>query len=191
MTRRYIGIDPGKKGCLAGVDQNGRLLYVKRCPTFGPASEPKEYDVAGMVAMLLEAVSPDGTGIGDCVVAIENPGKVTRIFDKKIGCAMSIHATDLREGFRLWHAAAVALQRFYPALRVVLFSPQHWQRRMHEGTPGSLDRKARSVIAAQHRFANLDLTPGRKRKPDSDLAEAPLMAECARLEDAAGSAHGA
>ena len=68
-------------------------------------------------------------------------------------------------------------------LRVYTPTPAKWRKEMLMGIPVQDDKKAMSIQAATRLFPSINLTPGRKRKPDDGLAEAALLAEFARRMD--------
>jgi crossover junction endodeoxyribonuclease RuvC len=63
--------------------------------------------------------------------------------------------------------------------RVELVRPQAWQAVMYEGVRG-LDGKERSIAAVRRLYPEINLTPGRLRKPHDGIADAVLLAAYAR-----------
>jgi len=53
--------------------------------------------------------------------------------------------------------------------------PRIWQKVVLCGIEGA-DTKVKSVLKCQRRLPDLDLTPGKKRKPHDGLADAACMA---------------
>ena len=68
-------------------------------------------------------------------------------------------------------------------VRYDIVQPKKWQK---EVCPGSGDPKPRSISAARRLLPSLDLTPGRKVKPDDNLADAGCIAEYCRRVLGAG-----
>jgi len=66
------------------------------------------------------------------------------------------------------------------SIRYELVTPSRWQKPMHVGCGEGKDTKARSVMACRRLLPGLDLTPGRKTKPDDNIADAGLLALYAR-----------
>ena len=72
-------------------------------------------------------------------------------------------------GWGLWLGALSALR-----VPVILPTPQRWQKALLADLAG--DPKDRSIAYCSQHLPNLDLTPGRRRKPHDGLADAGCLA---------------
>lgn len=154
-----IGIDPGAKGAIVAIDGSNDILYAKELPFIG-----KVLDCAEVFEVLLSLKSNDSDNtfaVLEAVTARPHQG-VTSMF-------------TFGRGYGMLEALLIALGISYELSRP---SRTGWHKILHgiEGT----DPKTRAVLFCRRRLPNLDLTPGRKRKPDSGLADAACMAMWAK-----------
>ena len=149
-----IGIDPGKSGSVAAVE-DGKILGVMDCPTIRPKNGKSQYDERAMYQMLfchgLYLGSADKI-ILEKVHAMPGQGVVSMFeFGKGLGIWLGILATQ--------------------KIPYELITPQRWKKEMLRDIPGT-DQKARSVIAAKRLYPDLELP----RKKDHNKADAVLIA---------------
>lgn len=176
----YAGIDPGKRGAIAVLDDSGAFVFLGTTPLVesGPKGRD-EYDVPS----IRDLFEPLHQAAGGLFVTVERIGAMPVLFARKkkpgqevadFGAGGSIvnFNRGVTRGFE-WLLVAMRI----PHLAV---PPQTWQRVMHEGTPLG-DTKQRSILAAHALFPNVSLrrTP-RSKKLDDGCAEALLLAEYGR-----------
>ena len=150
-----IGIDPGKKGAVAIIDQ---AVTVHRTPMIG-----KDYDERGMFEMLRD--SKASFAVIETVWIRPGEGRSS-------GVTMGM-------GYGLWRGMLVALEIPYE-----IVSPQSWKRRMVTGLAKGTSDKAKkdaSILAAKRLFPGVRLRHSDKCTVDNDnFAEALLIAEFGR-----------
>lgn len=154
----YIGIDPGKDGAVVVVNEEYEVLdswLTKEVCTVkvGKGSKREYFDIK-MAQVLKRAVE-------------HSPGKVLVIIEKQ-GARPgqgSVSMFSIGLGIGLWRGCIAAL-----GLPLVTVHPRTWHKKILRDVPG--EGKGRSILAAQSRFPDFDLTPGRKRKPHDGLADA-------------------
>ena len=149
---RCIGIDPGKSGAIAMVE-DGKVLFVVDTPVIKPKKGKAQYDERAMFQLLQGAIL-DGAKKIILEKVSARPGE---------GVSASF---SFGQGFGLWLGMMAALPIPYE-----LVTPQRWGSIMLADIPGD-DRKARSVMAAKRMFPALEFT----RKKDHGRAEAILIA---------------
>jgi crossover junction endodeoxyribonuclease RuvC len=157
----FAGIDPGKSGALALLDERGEPLELFPVPIVVGTGRP-EYDLA-RIAETLHAWRGR-----EVFVTIEKQQPLPR----KKGGGITNYSRGVSSGW-LWMFTALKIPHH-------LVSPPVWQRRMFEGAPGT-DTKQRAIIAAGRLFPGVSLlrTP-RSRKPFDGFADALLIAEYGR-----------
>lgn len=153
----YVGIDPGKAGALAMLDQYGQLVQALVVPTIG-----KDYDLNGMVAPLLYRAGEIRAAALEHVGAMPGQG-VTSMF-------------SFGRGLGLWEGALAALEIPYE-----LVKPGRWMSIVGGLPKDKAERKARLVRAAGSRWPTAPLA----RKKDWGIADALWIAEWARRQDLA------
>lgn len=175
-NKYYIGIDPGKTGSVAILDEDGRVFSLKDTPIIG-----KEYDKAEMIAILnkyenCHAVLED-------VHATQMGGKVSNF--------------DFGRGKGLWEMALMSLKIPHTMVKPKAWQKEMWQgvniqykptaRRNKKGEPvKKVDTKATSLLAAKNLFPNQEFRniSDKTGKPLSSindgLVDAILMAEYCR-----------
>jgi len=165
----YLGIDPGKDGGLALVDQDDRLSAGQLWKTPIIPGERDEYDVSQMRHLLVlvkNQVRMDFHGAA-----------VTAIIEKQ-------HAFPRRGvtnfstgyGFGLWTGLLLGVGVPYQAVNC-----QTWQKRMLEGVKAK-DTKQGSISAALRRWPKITFRKSPEaKKPDHGLTDAALLASFGRL----------
>ena len=159
----FVGVDPGKEGAIAGLDQAGDFIQVEPIPLVSSAKGRDEFDLPGIVKILAPLKTFPGV-----FVTIEKLHPLPR----KMGGSAANFARGLSRG---WEWMLVALSIPY-----LLASPQTWQRVMLAGTPGD-DTGQRAILAAKRLFPGVDLHRTDRSRKDSDgMADALLIAEFGR-----------
>ena len=171
----YLGVDPGKAGGIAALDEDGVLLETYVMPVITAAKGRDVYDTEGMRRVVLEA-----SCLGDYAQAAR-PGIDRRVFatvekgqpmPKGMGGAYAQFHRGTSPA--LWEGLLVGMQvprSFEPA--------QTWQRSMLAGIEG--DTKQRALIAAQRLWPGQDWRASeRSRKPHDGIVDAALIAEYGR-----------
>ena len=154
----YLGIDPGLQGALVIVDEAGAVVDSLKMPRVGGTKGP--LDVARLADWLEAWFSP-----GACACLEDIQGRP----NAKMGVTSAL--TSGRNHGRI---EGLLLAQGW---RYELTPVARWQKAMHAGTSeGGKDPKARSILAARRLLPSLDLTPGRKTKPDDNIADAGLLA---------------
>ena len=146
----HIGIDPGLNGALAVIHDDGSVVAVHDTPTLllrTSRGTKQEYDVPGLVALLVPYVSPQAHVILEESQAM--PGQGTR----------SMFMVGV--GFGVWLGVLAALPLPHTRVR-----PATWKRAMGLGK----DKEAARLRAMQL-FPQADL----RRKRDHGRAEALLL----------------
>jgi len=157
----YLGIDPGKQGAACLITRTGELVCARKLPHVG-----KDLDLVQLSDWLEDMARAEGCSPDAVTAAIEALGSRP---SPKMGASSAITMG------RNWGR----LDGFLSGLgcRYDIVQPKAWQKLI---CPGSGDPKPRSISACRRLFPALDLTPGRKVKPDDNLADAALIAEWAR-----------
>ena len=188
----FIGVDPGKKGALAVLDESRtvhvheggthhQIIEVSPMPMVrGGKKARDEYDISAIVRFLKGHKD-------DCeLVTVEKSQPLPMIgaqsrqamFGKRGAPApfkpgsIAQFNRGVQRGFE-WLLTALEIP-------FQLVPPKTWMTAMHIGTPNG-ETKQRSILAASRLFPDFDLrrTP-RCRKPDDGIAEALLLAEFGR-----------
>jgi hypothetical protein len=177
----YAGIDPGKKGAIAVIDENGGYCFLGTTPVVPAGTKGRdEYDIPAIRNLLEELHRGSELGL---FVTVERLGAMPVLFARKkkpgqetadFGAGGSI--VNFNRGVSRGYEWLLVAMRI-PHLAV---PPQIWQRVMHEGTPVG-DTKQRSILAAHALFPNVSLRrTERSTKLDDGCAEALLLAEYGR-----------
>tara|TARA_R110001632_G_scaffold173964_2_gene293462 strand:- start:1327 stop:1842 length:516 start_codon:yes stop_codon:yes gene_type:complete len=169
MTKSiYIGIDPGKDGAVVAINDDGTVagsFLTKQDFTvaIGKGSK-REYLISRMNYALkclaakhnirLVAIEKQSARPGQGVVSMFSAGY----------------------GYGLW--LGVLSANGIPFIEV---RPKTWTSKVLKDAPG--DGKNRSVYVVMNRVPDLDLTPGKKRKPHDGLADAACLAIYAKIDD--------
>ena len=157
----YLGIDPGKQGAAVLLRGGGSLVCVSKLPIVG-----KDIDLHALSAWLEVACEVEGCSV-DAIYAV-------------------LEALGARPAPKMGATSAITMGKNWGRLdgwlcglgcRYDIAQPKVWQKAI---CPGSGDPKPRSIAAAKRLFPTLDLTPGRKVKPDDNIADAACIAEYCR-----------
>tara|TARA_R110000824_G_scaffold208765_4_gene394586 strand:- start:96 stop:614 length:519 start_codon:yes stop_codon:yes gene_type:complete len=153
-----VGIDPGKDGAVCVINEHYEVLdswLTKESCTvrIGKGSKREYFDIK--MAHILRKAS------------LLEPGRVHVCIEKQQARpgqgSTSMYSIGL--GIGLWRGCIATL-----GLPLITVHPKTWQKKVLRDVPG--EGKGRSILAAQSRFPDFDLTPGRKRKPHDGLADA-------------------
>lgn len=169
----FIGIDPGKEGGIAVLDDARRIRDLIPMPVVkaGRKGRP-DYDLPVLRDLLL-VWRHEGP-----FVTVEKLAPMPPMLRQK-GGAMKGAGTSIvnyqRGVSRGWEWMLVALKIPYQVV-----APQSWQRAMLDGISGD-NTKQRSILAAKQLFPTVDLRrPGAKTKLSDGLSDALLLAEYGR-----------
>jgi hypothetical protein len=168
LIQYIVGIDPGVSGAIVTLNRYGTVC-VSRQPM------PTLKNGLGREVLDLQAISKIFAEIKACnaFVAIEQLQPMP--MDK--GGTLANYARGRSLG--VLEALCVAHGLPYQLIR-----PQTWQKQMLAGVEGT-DTKARSIIAAQRLFPDVNLKrTERSKKLDDGIADALLIAEYARRKNA-------
>ncbi len=150
----YIGLDPGKRGGLAALAEDGEPLLA--CPMPVIPGKKAEFDLPRIFEKLLRQ--------GQAKVTIERLAP------------MPVHmgggATNFQRGYSMG-----MLQAFCTALKLPweLVSPSVWQKAFWKG---KADTKQRAIMIVGRMFPDVDLYPTvHSRKAHDGIADAVLIAE--------------
>jgi hypothetical protein len=157
-----VGVDPGLKGAIAALGDDGRLIRIDPMPLVpaGPRTR-EEFDVPAIRDLMVrwrDAASRSGL-----FVTIEKLSPMPA----SMGGASANFARGMS---RAWGWLLTALDiphSFVP--------PKEWQRPLFEGTSGK-DPKQRSILAAQRLLPGINLRRGGSERPDSGYSDAALLA---------------
>ena len=163
---RRIGIDNGAKGAIVVIDGKRRAVQVEPMPVInvgvtrkGKRGTKNILDMVRVLSILAEAKRKSK---GDIFAVLEH----AQVFP---GEGRSTAFTAGR-GYGALEMALVSLSIPYEIVR-----PRKWQSEVLKGIEGA-DYKARSVLKCRRVFPDIDLTPGRRRKPMDGIADAACMA---------------
>tara|TARA_R110002020_G_scaffold194133_1_gene394712 strand:+ start:527 stop:1051 length:525 start_codon:yes stop_codon:yes gene_type:complete len=163
---RRIGIDNGAKGAIVVIDGKRRAVQVEPMPVInvgvtrkGKRGTKNILDMVRVLSILAEAKRKSK---GDIFAVLEH----AQVFP---GEGRSTAFTAGR-GYGALEMALVSLSIPYEIVR-----PRKWQSEVLKGIEGA-DSKARSVLKCRRVFPDIDLTPGRRRKPMDGIADAACMA---------------
>jgi hypothetical protein len=163
---RFIGVDPGKAGGIAAIDDGGRVLQLATTPLVVVQERKKtreEYDLPA-IRELLRAHAAAGP-----VFVVVEKGQPMPM--EKGGTIANFN----RGVARGWEWMLSALLMPYE-----LVAPRTWQADMHAGTPGG-DTKQRSFLAVHRLFPQVSLRRTSRCSTEHDgMAEALLLAEWGR-----------
>lgn len=160
-----IGIDNGANGAIIAIDQSHKVLLALPMPVIdvgvmrkGKRGKKRVLDMVEVVTHLRKLKELD-----DNIFAVQEHAQVFP------GEGRSTAFTAGR-GYGAMEMALVALQIPYEIVRA-----RAWQTAVLKGVEG-VDTKARSVLKCRRVFPDIDLTPGRRRKPMDGLADGAMMA---------------
>lgn len=163
----YLGVDPGKSGAIAALDDVGHVLDVWPMPLVKSQKGRDEYDLAGIAFRLREC-----KGL-DAFFTVERPGAMPPM--KGTAAAFSGSLANYNRGVcNGWFWMLTALGIPHQAV-----SPQTWQAAML--ARGAGDTGQRSILAAKQLWPLQSLLrTERSRKDDDGMADALLIAEWGR-----------
>ena len=157
----WIGLDPGNTGAMVALNERYNVVYAASFPLMNIGTSKTK-------RMMLDAVEFSC----DLRNLLDREGAQYVVLEKAQampGQGMS-SMFQYGRGFGMLEMALAALRVPYE-----LVHPTRWQKAVLKGVAGR-DTKARAIAVCRHRLPDLDLTPGRKRKPDEGLADAACMA---------------
>lgn len=167
----YIGIDPGKKGYVARIGYGSPDLWPT--PMIGSTARKRTYDLRGMRKLLEEIAAQEAVAL----VVIEK--------GQPMPTNGAVGNWSSGFGYGAWLATLSAVGLPYEEL-----SPQMWKRRLQVTGQGKdakrrrLDSKRQTIAKAQALYPDTELLPTPKHKKLSDdMAEALLLATCAKRRD--------
>ncbi len=158
----FVGVDPGKLGGIAALDEHGALLWVRPMPLIPSVGGRPHYDLAALTALMVECRETSA------FVTVERLSAMPA----KLGGGIANFQRGVSQGWE-WLLAALQIPCHF-------VRPATWQRVMLDGAPGRATQQ-RAIIAAQRLFPGVDLrrTPRAHRAHDG-LADALLIAEYGR-----------
>jgi hypothetical protein len=159
----YAGVDPGLKGAIAVLDQDGAVLNVRSIPLVSGGTRARDtFDLPTIRDVFMEWRER-----GSLFVTVER----LQPLPAKLGGGIANFARGVSCGF-VWMLTALDVP-------YQLVAPRAWQKALFLGTPGE-DTKQRSVLAAQRLFPSVDLRRDGRGRPDHNLADSLLLAEFGR-----------
>lgn len=161
----YIGIDNGLDGALVALDARGRLVSATVMPTVKVSAKSARRALRPVAIQTW--LNEHCWGLDVARVALEAAQPFPR--DGKASAFKTGYGFGLIEGMLLGVA------------RYTIVRPKEWQRITLKGIPG--DGKQRAILRAEQAVPELDLMPGKKRKPHDGLADACCLALYARWAD--------
>jgi hypothetical protein len=177
----YIGVDPGKLGAIATVDDDGTLRELVPTPMLEGG---KLFDLAAIAAFFRTRADPRRPDRG-LFVTVEKlqplPAfrpRVKGAEPEPMGGTVANFNRGVAHGWA-WMLAAFRIPH-------ELVRPQEWQRAMLAGVPGT-DSKERSIAAAKELWPSASFRRTKASRVDaSDLADAALIAEWGRRKHLGG-----
>ncbi len=164
-----IGIDNGAKGAIVAINEKHEAVFYAPMPVVdvgvmrkGKRGVKNILDMRAVIDMFISMKEVASCGDGSIFAVLEH----AQVFP---GEGRSTAFTAGR-GYGALEMALVALEIPYEIVR-----PRKWQSAVLSGVEGA-DTKARSVIKCRRMFPQIDLTPGRRRKPMDGIADAANMA---------------
>lgn len=153
-----IGIDPGKSGAVVALDMQRRPVdaWITRDAFTVAAGKTKRAYAEGLMRRALEEIH-GRRGIALAILEKQQamPGQgVSSTFQTGLG-------------FGLWRGVLAGIP-------TKIVHPRTWQKEICRDLPG--DTKKRAILACFHQLPDLDLTPGRRKKPFDGLADAGCLA---------------
>lgn len=144
----YIGIDPGKKGGLACLNDQDNTLTVVPMPLIGD----KEYDLTRIKMFLQSAVS-------------QGPASVFGIIEKQ----HCMPGEGLPHTFTTGFGYGMLLGMFTGLdIPYRIATAKEWQRELFKGIGARTDTKVASILVAKRQFPRNDFTATSRSKKDAD-----------------------
>lgn len=156
-----LGIDPGKTGGMAAMDDAGQVISRLPIPTLATGvGSRRDYDEGQIVVWLRQFMRDRVAAFLESQQAYPGQGAVSNF--------------STGGGYYLWRGILAALGISYEIVR-----PQTWQKAMLDAVSG--DTKARAVATCKRLFPDVDLRVSeRGTKPHDGVADALLIAEFGR-----------
>lgn len=159
----HIGIDPGSQGAMAAVTQGGQIAWCRAFPHQNGKCTP--HGIYDLLGGFLNSVNRNKCDVHVWLEKVQAP----MIGKKQLGSSTSTFNFGKAFG---WAEMAVIAH----GLGYTLVHPRMWQRRMWQGTDGSLENKARSIQAAKRIWPSVDFRKSeRARNPHDGITEACLI----------------
>jgi hypothetical protein len=175
---RFAGVDPGKLGAIAFLDEAGRVLELIPTPMIAGG---KHYDLPAIASIFRTRSDPSRPDRG-LFVTVERLQPMPMRFAKKGGRATDEDANvggviaNFNRGVAQGWAWMLAAYRIPHQLVL----PQAWQRTMLAGMPGATT-KEQSIGAAKRAWPSVDLRrTARSRNDDDAYSDALWLAEHGR-----------
>lgn len=180
LPKVYVGIDPGKKGGIVAISEDGVALRAYRMPLLAGGSD---YDIPRLEEILDKPV-PNGFR-NEYVFGVEDVGPMA-VFGSKGAAGTKLVATS-KSNFALGRGLGLLDAFLAKRASVERVSISKWQAlylgssKMRRGAT----TKASSIAAATRLFPNLpDLAPWRGSTPVTDgVADAACIADFVRRLD--------
>jgi len=151
-SKLYAGIDPGKRGAIAILDEGACIIEMFNTPMLG-----KEYDVAGIREVLSKYELTH--------IAIERVNAI----QGRVGGASNF---NFGQGYGLLQGLVAGLQIPY-----TLVGPKIWQKLCWLGVSKQDDNKKTSLLAARRLYPKETfLATQRSKVPHDGLVDAALIA---------------
>jgi len=157
----FLGIDPGKDGAVVALNEDGTVAsswLTARDFTIRLGKGSKRDYTETRMAMAMEWLANKY----DVQLAV-----IERQWARPKQGVSSTFSSGY--GYGLWKGILAS-----KGIRFIEVSPNTWTSKILRDVPG--DGKNRSVYAVMNRVPDLDLTPGKKRKPHDGLADACCLA---------------
>jgi len=145
-----VGIDPGLTGAVGVLDEDGQIVRVEDTPSFLLEGKRRDYDVPGMVRLLVQNGAT---------------GHIRHVFIERWQARPEASPQSMGKigyGAGLWIGI---LSAFHMPHTVVW--PQTWQRTMYQGAVG--EGKERSLLIASRLWPNYKFETSRHDRADSLL----------------------
>ena len=160
-----IGIDNGANGAIVALDADYQIALAELMPVLkagvvraGKRGTKRVLDMRSVCNLFVELRESDKDVFAVLEHAQTFPGE---------GVSTAFNAG---RSYGAMEMALVCSKIPYDIVR-----PRQWQKEILKGIEGT-DTKVKSILKCQRRLPQLDLTPGKKRKPHDGLADAACMA---------------
>lgn len=147
--KRVLGIDPGKTGAIALVEDK-KVVWVEKCPVIKPKKGKPMYDERSMAMLIAKAGAIDRIVL-EKVHAMPGQGVVSMF--------------TFGEGFGIWKGICAVTPVSY-----ILVAPQTWKKKMLADIEGDC-QKTKSILAVHRMFPEISL-----KKSQHGHADAIMLA---------------